>query len=1139
MENTMTKFNFNDKKIYTLDGAMGTEIHKMHVPESAWMDKHGCNELLNITAPEVIEEIHYKYLAAGADIIETNTFGILPWVLQDYDLDDRLEEIATDAVIVAQKAAQKEFTSDKPRYVAAIIGPGTKLASLHQISFDEMLMGYKRVVEVFIKTKVDMIILETSQDPLNIKAGLVACFESFKKMGVEIPVIVSVTMEASGTMLIGTDVETIVSILKPFPIVSLGFNCGVGPREIEHHIHKLSELWNRAISVHTNAGLPENVGGETIYHMSPSEFADLSYSLCKYPGVKIIGGCCGTNPDHIHVLSEKLKDAKYSVPVGSSISSAASLFSVAKLNQTPPPFFIGERANATGSKAFRQLLLTENYKDTLGVAQQQVRSGAHGLDVSVAYSGRDEVKDMKEVVSIFSQKTTLPLIIDSTQPRVIEEALKLIGGKAIINSTNLENGEQRFDEICNLAKKYGAALICLTIDEKGMALTKERKIEVANRMYKRATEVHNIDPSDLIFDLLTFSIGSGKDEYRESAKETLLSLTELSKIHSTCHTVLGVSNVSFGLSPKSRKYLNSVFLHHAVDVGLSMCIVDVKRILPYHKIDEQDRLICENLLFNVNDGNDPLMDFVDHFNDKTEDADHHQEELEKLNDREKVKQLIIDGDKSRIIPILKTLKDEMPAEKIISDILIEGMKEVGELFGRGELQLPFVLQSAEVMKESVHYLESFMKKTEGRSKTKIVLATVKGDVHDIGKNLVNIILTNNGFEVIDLGIKIDVERITEAVKEHNADAIGMSGLLVKSTAIMKENLEVLNQMNIDVPVLLGGAALTRNFVSDYCQAVYNGKVHYCRDAFDGLYTMNEIKDYTSVNRKPPKPFHSESKILKEKQISSEDIQLPSRKNSIPIPPFYGKKVIDIDIDTAFSWINEHVLFKGRWEYKQKNRSDEDYNKIVKDEVIPALNYWKRKIVEENIFQPTIIYGYWKCRSKGNQVILFDENRKELSTLTFPRQTIPPYRSIADYFHSDKDDVIGLSIVTIGQKFVDFEKKLYSDDNYKDYFLLHGLGVELAEGIAEYCHQIIRMELGINQADGKTKKELFRQQYQGSRYSFGYPACPDLEQNKTIIDLLGAGKYGISITEEYLMVPEQTTSAIICHHPEAKYFSINK
>ena len=837
----MTKFNFDDNKIYALDGAMGTEIQKMPVSESVWLDKHGCNELLNITAPEVIEEIHHKYLAVGADIIETNTFGILPWVLADYDLDDKLEEIATQAVLIAKKAANKESTFKKQRYVAAIIGPGTKLASLGQISFNEMLSGYKRVVEVFIKTRTDMIMLETSQDPLNIKAGLIACFESFEKMGVEIPVMVSVTMEASGTMLIGTDVETIVSILKPFPIASLGLNCGVGPREIEHHVSKLSEYWDRPISVHTNAGLPENVGGETVYNMSPIEFADLSHSLCKYPGVKIIGGCCGTNPNHIHELSKKLNNVEYTKPVGKSISSAASLFSISKLNQSPPPFFIGERANATGSKAFRQLILAENYKETLGIAQQQVRSGAHGLDISVAYSGRDEIKDMKEVVSIFSQKTPLPLIIDSTQPKVMEEALKLIGGKAIINSTNLENGEQRFDEICKIAKKYGASLICLTIDEKGMALTKDRKIDIANRMYKRATTIHNIDPSDLIFDLLTFSVGSGKDEYRNSAKETIDCIAELIKIYPQCHTVLGVSNVSFGLSPKSRKYLNSVFLHHGVEVGLSMCIVDVKKILPYHKIDEKDRVICENLLFNVIDNGDPLMNFVDHFNERTEDADHHQEELDKLDDREKVKQLIVDGDKSRIIPILKKLKDEMDAEEIINNILIEGMKEVGELFGRGDLQLPFVLQSAEVMKESVHYLEPFLKKIDSQGKTKIVLATVKGDVHDIGKNLVNIILTNNGFEIIDLGIKTDIEKIAEAVKQHKSDAIGMSGLLVKSTAIMKENLEVLNQMNINVPILLGGAALTENFVTEYCRSVYDGEVHYCRDAFDGLRIMNEIK----------------------------------------------------------------------------------------------------------------------------------------------------------------------------------------------------------------------------------------------------------------------------------------------------------
>ena len=1149
-------------RVLILDGAMGTQIQNLDIPSTAWEGNEGCNELLNVTLKDEIEKIHKNYLKAGADIVSTNTFGAIPWVLDDYDIADRTYELAYEGARRAKLACEEYSSEDKPRFVAGDLGPGTKLPSLGHIEYDEMYEGYKIAAKGLIDGGADLMLLETCQDPLQIKAAYHACIDVMEELGVKLPISVSVTIELSGTMLIGTDARTICTILEPFDLFSLGFNCGTGPEQVEKHLKVISEFWDRPISIHANAGLPQNRGGVTYYPMKDEEFASFQKGFLEYDGVAMLGGCCGTTPDHIKALADATKGLKPKPPTGSQPKALASLFEIRELVQKPAPFYIGERSNATGSKAFRELLIAENYEQTLSVAQEQVRAGAHGIDLSVGFAGRDESKDMKKICSLYAQKLTLPLMIDSTQVKALEVGLKQVGGKPIINSVNLEDGIEKFDTICQLAKRFGASLVCLTIDEKGMAKSKKQKVEIAERIYQLAVNNHGLDPRDLVFDLLTFTVGSGDEEYHTAAIETIEAIREFHQMHPEVGFVLGISNISFGLDKHAREYLNSVFLHHCVEVGLSMAIVNVKNTLPLNKISDEDRKVCEDLLFNRREKGDPLFKFIDHFS-KVEAVDQNKEDEEflKLNTQGKIRKLLIDGDKDRMLKLLEEAKDEIDPSKIVNEILIDAMKEVGEMFGNGQMQLPFVLQSAETMKASVDFLNPYLPKVDKSSQATLILGTVKGDVHDVGKNLVDILLTNNGFKVINIGIKSELSEFIDAYKEHNADAIGMSGLLVKSTAVMLENLQEMKKMGMDIPVLLGGAALTKKFVDDFCRPAYDGAIFYCRDAFDGIIAMSRIEEGNlDTNLGSDVEDDKEVAIVEKKEVNIpplSQIKMPSRDIVIPTPQFWGRRVLKSDVrELAFDWINHKILFSQRWGYTNKGKDREFKKRFIENEMWPLFEKLKREILKDDIFQPVTLYGYYPCRSDGDKLLIFDEsegwssedevNKEPLEAvrdrakyvLEFPRQGRKPYRCLADYFRSDRHDVVAFSLASAGSKFSEIESKLYSEGKFSDYHHLHGISVELAEAVAEIIHKQVRIELGLTgQREKANLRDVKMRAYTGKRYSFGYPACPDLELNKYLFDMLKPEEFGVKLGDTFQMHPEQSTSALIVHHKEALYFAI--
>lgn len=1146
-----------------IDGAMGTQLQERDdkISEAAWEGNEGCNELLNVTASEVLEDIYHAYLTAGADLITTNTFGAFSWVLDEYQIGDRSYELSKAGAAVVRKMCDQFATPKQPRYVLGSIGPGTKLPSLGHIHYDEMLEGYTICAQGLIDGGCDVFLIETAQDPLQIKAALHACDAANRSRNTALPVMVSVTIELAGTMLIGTDAQTIATILEPFDILSLGFNCGTGPEQVLKHVKTLSEVWGRPISVHSNAGLPQNRGGYSYYPMGPEEFADRQEAFLQFDGVSFLGGCCGTTPQHIRALTNRVTGTAPKVASGSQPTALASLFNSTPLVQDPAPLLIGERSNATGSKAFRELLLAEDYEGTLSVAQQQVRAGAHAIDLSVGFAGRDETKDMNAVAALYAQKIALPLMVDSTQVTGVETALRLIGGKAIINSVNLEDGLEKFDAVCQLAKKYGASLVCLTIDEVGMAKTAERKLEIAERIYQLATEKHGLAPEDLVFDLLTFTVGSGDEEYRDAAVQTIDAIRELTHRHPEVGTTLGLSNISFGLDKDARPYLNTIFLNHCLDAGLSTVIINVKHIIPSNKISAQEQAICDDLLFDNKPDGQALFDFIDYF-DKNAKANN--EEVDQayiaMSDEEKIARLLMDGDKDRMIPLVEEARHRIRPEVIVNEILIDAMKVVGELFGAGEMQLPFVLQSAETMKKTVDHLNPYLPKVDKEVDTTLVLGTVKGDVHDVGKNLVDIILSNNGYKVVNLGIKVSLEQFIETLKESSAQAIGMSGLLVKSTQVMKENLEAMKEAGITTPLLLGGAALTRTFIDDFCRPFYDGPIFYCKDAFDGVTAMSRIEagDFNT-------DLHGDTDKKRVKKIKEEviipplaKIVMPERDVRIPTPPFWGRRVVTLNtaqIEMAFEWINHRLLFRQRWGYNGKGMTKEASQKQVDDVLWPAYDRLKVQFLDEKLFEPTIIYGYWPVRSDDTSILVFDEsegwnNPDEVNTeplehvigraekqFTFPRQGKQPHRALSDFFHNDRHDVLGLTCVSAGARLSEFERTLYDAGDFTEYYMVHGLGVELAEALAEIAHKQIRLDLNITENEGSKLSDVQMTKYQGSRYSFGYAACPDLELNRPLFDLLKPEEFGIELSETFQIHPEQSTSALVVYHPEATYYNV--
>ena len=1148
------------KRPLIIDGAMGTQLQQRedNIPKEAWEGKEGCNELLNVTCPEVLSDIFHAYLTAGADLITTNTFGSFAWVLDEYEISDRAYELTRAGAELVKKECEKFSTPEHPRFCLGSIGPGTKLPSLGHITYDEMFDGYTTFCEALIDGGVDLFLLETCQDPLQIKAALHACEAANTNKNTNIPVMVSTTIELSGTMLIGTDATTIATILEPFDILSLGFNCGTGPEQVLKHVKALSEVWHKPISVHANAGLPQNRGGYTYYPMGPDEFASHQEKFLEFDGVSFLGGCCGTTPQHIRALTNRVSNITPKEPSGSHPTSVASLFHSTPLMQEPAPLLMGERSNATGSKAFRELLLAEDYEGTLSVAQQQVRAGAHVIDVNVGFAGRDETKDMNAVMGMYNQKISLPLMPDSTQVKGLETALKHIGGKPVINSVNLEDGEEKFDEVCKLAKKFGTSLVCLTIDEVGMAKSIAHKLEVAERIIDLATSRHGIKKEDLIFDVLTFTLGSGDEEYLDAGINTIEAIRELRKRHPEVGAVLGLSNISFGLDKDARPYLNSMFLHHCVEAGLTSVIINVKHIIPINKISKEDQNVCNNLIFNKTPN--ALFEFIEHFSKKEAvDTDAQDEEYLAMSDEEKIAKLLMDGDKERMIPLVEEVRHSIAPEIIVNEILIDAMKVVGELFGNGEMQLPFVLQSAETMKATVDYLNPHLPKVEKEVDTTLALGTVKGDVHDVGKNLVDIILTNNGFKVNNLGIKVELEDFIQAAKDGHISAFGMSGLLVKSTQVMKENLEVLKEQGIKIPILLGGAALTRSFIDEFCRPSYDGPIFYCKDAFDGVTAMSRIEDGNFDTNLHPEVEKEEQKEKKEIVIPPfEELKMPSRDVKVPTPPFWGRreiKLTETQIEMAFEWINHKILFKSRWGYSSKGMSKEAYQKQLDDIVWPAYEKLKKQFLDKKLFEPTILYGYWPCRSDDNTLLIFDEsegynsdsevNREHIEHVmgravkqfTFPRQSKQPHRALSDFFHHDRHDVVALTCVSAGSKLSEVEKVLYDEGKYTEYYQFHGLGVELAEALAEIAHKQIRLDLGISDNEGSTLADVQMNKYQGSRYSFGYAACPDLELNRPLFDLLKPEEFGIELSETFQIHPEQSTSAVVVYHPNATYYNV--
>ncbi len=1152
-----------------LDGAMGTQIQDLKVPDEAWLDEQGasqegCNELLNATAPEVIGRIHKRYAMAGADMIKTNTFGTMPWVLDEYGLSHRAYELSKQGAELVKAVCDEYSTPKKPRFVLGSIGPGTKLPSLGHIHYDEMYAGYVEVAKGLIDGGADVFLLETCQDPLQIKAAIHACNDAAAERNVEVPIMVSVTIELSGTMLIGTDAATIVSILEPFDLLSLGFNCGTGPDQVKKHLKTLSERASLHLSIHSNAGLPQNRGGFTYYPMGPDEFAAKELEFTAFDGVSFVGGCCGTTPQHILALSKALEGHTPRRPTGKSAPAVASLFHATDLFQEPAPLLIGERSNATGSKAFRELILAEDYEGTLTVGQAQVRDGAHVLDVNVEFAGRDGAKDMDIVMGLYNQKIPLPLMPDATRVGTVEAALKQIGGRPIINSANLEDGEGKFDAICQLAKRYGAALVLLTIDETGMAKTTEAKVAVAERMIRRATELHGLRPSDLMIDTLTFTVGSGDEEYRNAAIQTRDAIAALRERYPDVGTTLGLSNISFGLDKHARMYLNSIFLHHCIEAGLTSVIINVKHIIPLAKMEPEDIAVCEELLFDPDDQS--LFRFIEHFSDKTVDTDAVDEAYEAMSDEEKIAQLLMDGDKERMIPLVEEARHHIPADRIVNEILIDAMKVIGELFGSGQMQLPFVLQSAETMKATVDYLNPYLTKQEKATDTTLVIGTVKGDVHDVGKNLVDIILSNNGFKVVNIGIKCDLDDYLKVAKNQSIQAIGMSGLLVKSTAVMRDNLEAMAAQGITTPVLLGGAALTKGFVDEFCRPIYEGPIFYCRDAFDGVIAMSRIEAWEKDKNQPlDTNLGSDGKEIaqpkEEKEViipPFEALSMPERV-AVPTPPFWGRRVMtgeQLDLETVFRWVNQKSVIKMHWGYKSKGMTKEAYAQLLETKVYPAYERLKRQIIDEGLLEPTILYGYYPVRGDDQDLLIFDPEEgwnidanadrepfeavedQAIGRFHFPRQRRKPHRALSDFFAHDRHDVLAMTCVSAGPKFSAYEKELYDRGEYLEYSMVHGLSVELAEALAEVAHKQIRMDLGILAEDeGATLRDVRMRRYPGARYSFGYPACPDLEQNRLLFDLLKPEEYGIELSETYQMHPEQTTSALVVYHPKATYYAI--
>src|SRR5579872_854789 len=1158
--------------VVVYDGAMGTNIQvRQPSPDDFW-GKEGCNELLVLSRPDIIKDIHASFFKVGCDVVETDTFGATRIVLAEYQLEDKVEELNKAAARLAREVAQSFSTPGKPRFVAGSIGPTTKLPSLGHIKFDDMAASYTEQASALIAGGVDILLVETCQDLLQSKAALVGVFEALRLAGKRLPVTVQVTLEATGTMLLGTEIGAALTTLEPFDVDAIGLNCATGPREMNDAVRYLSVNSPKQVSVLPNAGLPQNVGGHAVYQLKPEELAEYHKHFVADYGVRIVGGCCGTTPEHLQAVVAAVSGVEPAKREVKPTAAAASAYTMVPLDLDPKPLVVAEEMNTTTQKAqFRELVRNHKYDDILAVAKRLVSEGSHMLDLCCAIVGEDEKGYMSSVLEKIATRVPAPVLIDSTEADVVEEALKRIPGKPIINSINLEDGEKRTSKVLPMAKRYGAAVIALTIDEDGMALTADKKLAIARRIFELATEKYGVRPADLIFDALTLPISTGQEEYRTAGIETLQGIKRIKQELPEVKTLLGVSNISFGLETYARRVLNSVFMHEAVNHGLDMAIVNYSKIYPLYKIPEEEIELARKLIFRDASAGDPLANYMSYFaqrgGQKEEKAT---AEVETLAIEDKLKYAIIRGEKAigegaarrSLEQLLEEALGQYTPLDLINNVLLDGMRTVGELFGARKMQLPSVLDSASVMKQAVAYLEPKMEKKAGSQKGTLVLATVKGDVHDIGKNLVDIILSNNGYRVVNLGIKQPADTIIQAAQEHKADAIGLSGLLVKSTLEMKYVIQDLERQKLEFPVICGGAALTRKYVEDDLRREYSNAVFYADDAFAGLHIMEDLatedgaRDQRLREGRTVKEYAKAAAVDEETgPVFAERSAVVTDAPNIPTPPFWGVRVKkDYDLREIFRYINETALFKNQWQLKTASQSG--YLRLVEEKFRPILQKLEDEVASSGLFAPAVVYGYFPAQADGNDVVVYEappvqEGRPcgtrwdaalpEKLRFTFPRQKEGRRLAIADFFapkSSGKMDVIGLSLVTIGPKASIETQRLFEAGEYTKYLYVHGLGVETAEALAEFHHKKMREDLGIASDDAPEIRDLFHQKYRGSRYSFGYPACPNLEDQTKLFTLLKPEEnVGVRLTSGFLLEPEQSTSAIVVHHPSAKYFVV--
>ena len=1152
-------------RVLVADGAMGTMLQAQDPTLEDFEGYEGCNEVLNVTRPDIVEAVHRAYLEAGSDLIETNTFGANLAALGEYDIVERIGELSEAGARIARKAADEFSTPERPRWVLGSVGPGTKLPTLGHTTYESIRDGYHDQVEAMIRGGIDAVQVETSQDLLQTKAAVLGAKRAIAESGRDIPVLVSVTVETTGTMLLGSEIGAALTTLEPLGIDVIGLNCATGPAEMSEHLRYLSHHARCLVSAMPNAGLPELTPDGARYPLSPDGLAEALDRYATDYGLAVLGGCCGTTPEHIRTLTQALAARPVAARTVEHEGAVSSLYSDVPLAQDTTYLAIGERTNANGSKAFREAMLAENWDECLEIAKAQAREGAHLLDLCVDYVGRDGAADMAELASRLATATTLPIVLDSTEPEVLKAGLEHLPGRVMINSVNFEDGDgptSRYQRVMELVAEHGTAVVALCIDEEGQARTAEWKVRVATRLIDDLTTRWGMDVGDIVVDCLTFPIATGQEETRRDAIETIEAIRQLKAAYPGVHTTLGVSNVSFGLNPAARQVLNSVFLHEAVEAGLDSAIVNQSKIVPLSKIADEQREVALDLVYDRRtDSYDPLTKFLQLFEGVTtrSSASTRAAELAALPLAERLGRRIIDGEAKGLAADLDEALTTKPALQIINDDLLAGMKTVGELFGSGQMQLPFVLQSAEVMKQAVAYLEPHMEKADAAGKGTLVLATVKGDVHDIGKNLVDIIVSNNGYTVVNIGIKQPVSAIIEAAEEHQADAIGMSGLLVKSTVVMKENLLELNQRGLGekYPVLLGGAALTRSFVEHDLNQVFDGEVRYAKDAFEGLRLMDAVMavkrgvpgaELPAIRERRVKklPGQGEDEAPREVDTVRSDVahSVPGGVD-VPTPPFWGSRVVKgLPLADVAAWLDERATFLGQWGLK--TGSNATYEQLRETEGRPRLRMWLDRIRTEQIAEFAVVYGYWPCYSEGNTVIVVDPATMslddEIARIDYPRQRRDSRLCVADFFRSREEaelygpDVIAFQLVTMGSAVSRKTAELFGENAYRDYLELHGLSVQLTEALAEMWHDRIRHELGLAEVSSDTDAMIRDQAYRGSRYSFGYPACPGLEDRATLVRLLDPARIGVELSEELQLHPEQSTDAFVVHHPEAKYFN---